>query len=340
MDELILKTGPYRTTFIGTEIVRASTPAEWKKYGEILRHVDEAKQWAIGDWLVDGKRHYGDGLYKEAERILEKDKNYLEHIKSVTDRFKIDVRRQNLSFEHHRQVASLKLPSTVKDKKLTQGRIQWGDDPDHEKMQEFLKEAEENEWTVKELRGEVDQYKRNKEREFALHNTPEKFDVIYADPPWKYNDELIEGYGAAIHHYPPMSIQELCALPIKSIASDNAALFLWVTSPFLDQCWDVVSSWGFEYKASFVWDKVSHNYGHYNSVRHELLLICTKGSYLPKNDTLVDSVISIERSDEHSRKPEEFRKIIEKLYPEGRKIELFARGEIPAGWIPWGNEAT
>lgn len=340
MDELVLRTGPYRTTLIGTEIVRASTPAEWKNYGEILRHVDEAKQWAIGDWLVDGKKHYKDGIYKESLSIFgeEYKEQTLRLLKSISENIPLLKRFNKLKWSHHMEVASLKQTERVKDKKLPQGRMQWSDEPDHEKMQGFLKKAEENEWTVKELRAEVDQYKRNKEREFALHNTPEKFDVIYADPPWKYNDSLVEGYGAAVHHYPPMSIEELCKLPIKSISSDNAVLFLWVTSPFLDQCWDVVNAWGFEYKASFVWDKVAHNYGHYNSVRHELLLICTKGNYLPKNDTLMDSVVTVERTEEHSQKPKEFREIVEKLYPEGRRIELFARGDIPEGWKAWGNE--
>ncbi len=59
-----LQQGPYRTTYIGIEVQRETTSKEWEAYGEILRRVDEAKQWAIGDWLVDGKRHYGDGLYQ------------------------------------------------------------------------------------------------------------------------------------------------------------------------------------------------------------------------------------------------------------------------------------
>ena len=67
--ELILTTQCYLTTQVGTQITRESTQAEWETYGEILRRVDEAKQWAIGDWLVDGKRHYGDGLYKRAADI-------------------------------------------------------------------------------------------------------------------------------------------------------------------------------------------------------------------------------------------------------------------------------
>jgi len=163
-----------------------------------------------------------------------------------------------------------------------------------------------------------------------------KYQVLYADPPWNYGDKLIDGYGAAEHHYPSMTIQELCDLPISDLVADNAVLFLWVTSPLLEECFAVIKAWGMKYKASFVWDKVRHNYGHYNSVRHELLLVCTRGSYLPEVKELFDSVMSIERGN-HSVKPVEFRELIEKLYPTSRKIELFAR-EQNEGWLAWGNE--
>lgn len=165
-----------------------------------------------------------------------------------------------------------------------------------------------------------------------------KYRVIYADPPWKYADELIEGYGAATHHYPVMTIEELCQLPVRELAGDSAVLFMWVTSPMFDEWVEVVKAWGFEYKSSFVWNKERHNYGHYNSVRHELLLVCTRGSCLPDQDAkLFNSVQTIPRSNEHSEKPEEFRKIIDAMYPEGRRIELFARRETN-GWEAWGNE--
>jgi N6-adenosine-specific RNA methylase IME4 len=136
-----------------------------------------------------------------------------------------------------------------------------------------------------------------------------------------------------------MTIEQLCELPIKNLAADNAVLFLWVTSPLLEECFEVIEAWGFEYKASFIWDKVKHNYGHYNSVRHELLLLCTRGSCLPDNSELFDSVQSIERSDRHSEKPEEFRKIIDNLYHDGNRIELFARVKVE-GWEAWGNEPS
>ena len=106
----------------------------------------------------------------------------------------------------------------------------------------------------------------------------------------------------------------------------------------LTLAFELVDSWGFKYKTLFVWDKVKHNYGHYNSVRNELLLICTRGSCTPDNVKLFDSVQQIERSKVHSQKPEEFRKIIETLYTWGNKIELFARKRT-SGWDVWGNQS-
>lgn len=171
----------------------------------------------------------------------------------------------------------------------------------------------------------------------------DKFRVIYADPPWSYNDKCDEGgiqSGGAEWHYPSMSVTEICALPIKELAQDDSVLFLWATSPLLPDALKVCDAWGFKYKAAFIWDKVKHNMGHYNSVRHELLLICTRGSCTPDKQKLFDSVQVIERTDKHSEKPEEFRQIIDTLYVHGKKIELFRRGDVPDGWQTWGNEAN
>lgn len=167
-------------------------------------------------------------------------------------------------------------------------------------------------------------------------DTKQKFRIIYADPAWKYNDKLTEDYGGTDYHYATLSIGELCALPIQSIAEKDAVLLLWVTSPLLEECFKVISAWGFKYKTSFVWDKVKHNMGHYNSLRHEFLLICTRGSCVPDNNKLYDSVVSEERKG-HSQKPDLFYDIIEDLYQHGDKIELFARKKRK-GWAYWGNE--
>ena len=182
------------------------------------------------------------------------------------------------------------------------------------------------------------QMKRDQVKDNVKELPTGKYRVIYADPPWKYGDKRDGHTTGAEDHYPTMSIPELCALPVADIAEDNAVLFLWTTSPLLEDAFRVINAWGFKYKSSFVWDKVKHNMGHYNSVRHEFLLICTKGSCVPDNTKLFDSVMSIERT-EHSRKPEEFRMIIDTLYTHGGKIEMFRRGDAPEGWKVWGNEA-
>ncbi|MZP57139.1 MAG: ParB N-terminal domain-containing protein [Bacteroidales bacterium] len=173
----------------------------------------------------------------------------------------------------------------------------------------------------------------------AVKDAPElsgKFRVIYADPPWSYGGSMNETYGTADKHYPTMSLDDLCIMPVPDITEDNAVLFLWVTSPLLEDAFKVINAWGFKYKASFVWDKVKHVMGHYNSVRHELLLICTKGSCVPENMKLFDSVYEEERT-EHSKKPEFFREVIDTIYPSGKRIELFARREVE-GWETYGNQ--
>ena len=173
----------------------------------------------------------------------------------------------------------------------------------------------------------------------AVKETPEltgKYRVIYADPPWSYGGSMNETYGTADKHYPTMSLDDLCIMPVPDITEDNAVLFLWVTSPLLEDAFKVINAWGFKYKASFVWDKVKHVMGHYNSVRHELLLICTKGSCVPENMKLFDSVYEEERT-EHSKKPEFFREVIDTIYPSGKRIELFARRPVE-GWETYGNQ--
>jgi len=187
---------------------------------------------------------------------------------------------------------------------------------------------------------EVEREKRQERRQDRIESTPVipdgKYNVIYADPPWKY-DFGFDIYGAADRHYHTMTIQELCDLPIPALVEDNAVLFLWVTSPKLFDAQKIIQAWGFDYKTSFVWDKVKHVMGHYNSVRHEFLLVCVKGSFPKQSNTLHDSVIEIERSDEHSEKPDYFRQLIEDMYPKSKKIELFAR-QCSEGWDSWGNE--
>lgn len=170
-----------------------------------------------------------------------------------------------------------------------------------------------------------------------IFTTDRKYRVIYADPPWSYNDKQdTDYYGGAEKHYGTMPLDAIAALPIERIAEKDAVLFLWTTSPLIFDSQKVFEAWGFTYKSMFIWDKVKTGMGHYNSVRHEMLLICTRGSCTPDTPRMFDSVQSIERSENHSEKPQQFREIIETLYA-GNRIELFAR-KPHDGWDVWGNE--
>jgi len=207
--------------------------------------------------------------------------------------------------------------------------------------EEVKEKIRKGDMTISRAYKDIKKEERKQKYEENINKTPElkdkKYRIIYADPPWKYNDKLIEEYGGAEKHYNTLSIAELCDLPIMELTEENAVLFLWVTSPLLQDSFRIIESWGFKYKTSFVWDKVKHNMGHYNSVRHEFLLVCTKGSCTPDNIKLYDSVQTIERTSKHSEKPEEFRNIIDDIYRVGNRIELFARVKKDK-WDSYGNE--
>ena len=181
------------------------------------------------------------------------------------------------------------------------------------------------------------------ERLAATCNQPlpsdRRYAVIYADPPWDfevYNEESgIER--AAANHYSTMSLDEICALPIPSLASPAAALFMWTTVPHLRESFQVLDAWGFEYKTNIVWVKDKIGLGYFVRNQHELLLIATRGDMpTPLSANRPSSVITAPRR-EHSRKPDEAYALIERMYPELPRIELFAR-QTRLGWAAWGNE--
>jgi len=136
-----------------------------------------------------------------------------------------------------------------------------------------------------------------------------------------------------------MSIKELCALDVKGICDQDCVLFLWVTSPLLFECLAVITAWGFTYRASIVWNKAAHNMGHYVSVQHEFLLICVRGSCTPDIAERLPSVVTEKRT-KHSEKPERFRQMIDAMYPQGKRLELFSRRQPPSPWEAHGNEVA
>lgn len=163
------------------------------------------------------------------------------------------------------------------------------------------------------------------------------YPVIYADPPWRY--EHAESESRAIENqYPTMTLEDICALPVTALATDDAVLFLWATSPKLAEAMRVVESWGFSYRTCMVWRKDKIGMGYYARQQHELLLIATRGAPpAPAPATRPPSVIDAPR-EAHSAKPSVFAELVAGMYPEWPRIELFAR-EPREGWARWGNQS-
>lgn len=98
--------------------------------------------------------------------------------------------------------------------------------------------------------------------------TGRKFGTVYADPPWLYRNQ---GTRAATgNHY--ASMDEICALPVRDVAADDAHLHLWTTNGFLFEAHRVMEAWGFECQGCFVWVKSQMGLGNYWRVSHEFML--------------------------------------------------------------------
>ena len=108
-----------------------------------------------------------------------------------------------------------------------------------------------------------------------------RYPVIVADPPWDYRlyNETSGSSSAAAEHYPTMKLEEICALPVSELATDHAILFLWTTSPHLEESFQVLAAWGFKYVTHLVWVKHALGMGHYVRGQHEPLLIATRGDF-------------------------------------------------------------
>lgn len=169
------------------------------------------------------------------------------------------------------------------------------------------------------------------------------FRIIYADPPWQFKNWSEDGEDRnANQHYDCMSIEDIYDMKIEAIASENSLLFLWVTDPLLQEGIETMRRWGFEYKTvGFVWHKTRESgaefmgCGYYTRANPEMCLIGRRGKPgYPKDRSIRQYQAYNIR--EHSRKPDEIRDLITKMY-DGPRIELFAR-QKSEGWESWGNQ--
>lgn len=162
------------------------------------------------------------------------------------------------------------------------------------------------------------------------------FDIIVADPPWKFASNSKEKPGRnAMRHYPCMTDQELCDMDIP--AAKDALLFMWTTAPMLARSLPVLTAWGFKYVSQLVWIKQRIGTGFWARNRHEVVLIGKRGKFpCPRPAPFPDSVIEGQQR-EHSRKPDALQDAIDAAWPDANKLEMFAR-QGRHGWSLSGNE--
>lgn len=170
-----------------------------------------------------------------------------------------------------------------------------------------------------------------------------KYSIIYADPPWDYEDKQACDSKRGAITYATMSLEDICRMPVRDLAADDALLFLWATMPKLPEALKVIDSWGFRYRScAFVWVKVNRGgwgiytgLGRWTHGNAELCLLAKRGH--PHRFATGVKQIIMSPVREHSRKPEETRERIVRLAGDLPRIELFARQRVD-GWDAWGNE--
>jgi len=166
------------------------------------------------------------------------------------------------------------------------------------------------------------------------------YGVIYADPPWHFKpySDITGMDRAADNHYPTMTLEDIKALTVP--AARDCVLFLWATVPMLPEALAVMSAWGFTYRSHCVWIKHKAGTGYWFRNQHELLLVGTRGSIpAPAPGEQYVSILDAP-AEAHSAKPFHFTEIIEELFPNLPRLEMFHRGETYTGWDYWGNEVT
>lgn len=184
-----------------------------------------------------------------------------------------------------------------------------------------------------------------------------KFGTIMADPPWQFQNKTgkVAPEHKRLNRYATMSLDEICAMPVRQLADDPAHLYLWVPNALLPEGLKVMSAWGFQYKSNIIWEKIrkdggpdGRGVGFYFRNVTEVLLFGVRGKNartLAPGRSQVNHIAALEpdgdlmktRKREHSRKPDEQYAIIESC-SRGPYLELFARGARP-GWSVWGNQA-
>lgn len=294
------------------------TYEEWEQLGLALGRMERSVQWWVGDWIRFGERRYGE-MYSQALDATGRPYGSLANAVYVASRFDSSRRRENLSFGHHQEVAAL--------------------DPHDQDV--WLDTAEAGDMSVMDLRSAI---KRARVQTAPGISLPAgKYAVILADPPWQYDFIATDANRAVENHYPTLTADEIACFedadgrPVSDLAAKDAVLYLWATNPKVAEAMRVIEGWGFTYVTNMAWVKDRVGMGYWARQRHELVLIATRGDFSPPPEHLrPDSVIEAPRG-AHSAKPAALHELLDAIWPDSPKVEVFAREARP-GWAGFGNQ--
>lgn len=182
-----------------------------------------------------------------------------------------------------------------------------------------------------------------------IFNTNQKYKIIYADPPWNFSSKQLQKengkrFNSLEKVYHTEKTKDMKQWNIKSICDNDCAMFMWTTDAHIKEAIELMSAWGFNYvTVAFVWSKQSKNakevytLGAWTLKNCELCLFGTRGQMLKyKKSNNVKQLVKAERT-KHSKKPDIVYSLIEELFGDVPRIELFARQQVE-GWDCWGNE--
>lgn len=180
-----------------------------------------------------------------------------------------------------------------------------------------------------------------------IDNTDKKYDLIYADPPWRQSKggkkKVRQNSSGKPLDYNTCTLDEIKKhlYQVTEITSENSILFLWTIDKYLFEAQKIAEELGYKLHARMVWNKVTGIPAAF-TIRfgHEYLLYMYKGKFTPvaiEERGKIHSVFT-EKARKHSQKPDVAYEIIERLYPNAKKLEMYARNSR-SGWDCWGLEA-
>jgi len=318
---------------------------EYKTINKEFENEDEAKEWMILNQF--GRRNLS--AYQRSVLALELEDVFrikakeskaekVSHFRNTGEVLQKSAKpdtRKELS-----KVASVSHDTIAKVKKIQEKapeeiktKLSTGEISINAAYKEIKKEEKKEERDKK-----IEEVKQKIETE-NLTELNKKYHVIAIDPPWAYNEKggfSSDDYDAQNNRgavdYPTMTVEQIKKIELPS--ANDSVLFLWTTHAFLRDSFDIMKHWGFEYKATIVWDKVKMGMGRNIRMQVEFCLLGVKGKPIIQGSSERDIITEARR--EHSRKPEAFYEMVERMCI-GNKLDYFSR-QKRNNWEHYGAE--